>query len=87
MVFSFAVERTAKENCSAALLCNSLTLIHLFIVLPLRIAPNTLEGLILFAFRPLSGKQNKDKLCALCALSEAGGELLPKNQLDIAVIP
>ncbi|MDI6688165.1 MAG: Maf family protein, partial [Desulfobacterales bacterium] len=23
------------------------------------------------------GRQNKDKLCALCALSEASGELLP----------
>jgi hypothetical protein len=35
----------------------------------LRVAPNAPEGLILFAFRPLSGKQNKDKLCAFCGFA------------------
>jgi len=43
-----------------------------------KIMPVFPNGLILFAFRPLSGKQNKDKLCALCALSKAGGELLQR---------
>ena len=80
MVFSFAVERTAKENYSAALLRNSLILIHYYLLCyHCELPSNTPEGLILFAFRPLSGKQNKDKLCALCALSEAGGELLRKK--------
>jgi len=73
----------AKENYSAALLRNNLTLIHYYsLCYHCKLPSNTLEGLILFAFRPLSGKQNKDKLCALCALSEASGELLRKKYLS-----
>ena len=54
--FSFAVERTAKENYSAALLLNNLTLMHYY-SLPyhceaLQNAPNEL---VLIVFRPLNG--------------------------------
>jgi hypothetical protein len=45
--FSFAVERTAKEKHSASLYYNALLLV----------VNNIIEGILIFAFLPLSGKQ------------------------------
>ena len=51
---------------SAALLRSSL---NFNAPLSLRVTQNTQEDMFLFAFRPLSGMQNKDKLCVLCAFA------------------
>ena len=76
--FSFAVERTAKENYLAALLHNNLTLMHYYYSLPYHceVLQNAQKGWFLL-FSVLSTESNKkNNLCVLCVLSEAGGELL-----------
>jgi hypothetical protein len=56
--FFFAVERTAKENYSAALLHNDLTLMHYYLLPYHReVLQNAPKGLVLIVFRPLNGKQ------------------------------
>jgi len=66
--FSFAVERTAKENYSAALLHNNLTLMHYYYSLPYHceVSQNAQKGWFLL-FSVLSTESNKETTSASSA--------------------